>query len=181
MKEHLIFQEKAYLNKAKPPFEATNYILYYFAADNIDAVGKNCNFVLDRSEMWDNTQVSGCSSAYEFVGLPECKLNMRMLPCPCLACGDWNYDQCSNRTIVSAFKEIKVSEVVTNSPEYLQLPLETNKLYTARLLKAFLKRHNKRVPGSLKKCDLIRLITLELNEYLIPAAVAVIVAPSLNE
>ena len=52
------------MNKAKPPFEATNDLLYYFAADDSDAEGKNCDFVLDRSEMWDNTQVDGCSSSY---------------------------------------------------------------------------------------------------------------------
>jgi hypothetical protein len=85
----------------------------------------------------------------------------------------WGHGECSNSSIVSEFKEIHVTEVVTISPEFLQLPLESNRLYTVRLLKAFAKRHNKRVPGSTNKRDLILLITRELNEYLLPVNIVV--------
>ena len=54
--KHLVLTEKSYASKPKPPFEATNYLLYYFAANEQDAVGKTCHFVLDRTRMWDTTR-----------------------------------------------------------------------------------------------------------------------------
>ena len=80
VQEHVKLIEKSYVNKPKAPFEATNYILYYFAANAQDVEGKTCDAVLDRAQMWDTTQVPGCFSAYDFVGLPGCKLSMRILP-----------------------------------------------------------------------------------------------------
>jgi hypothetical protein len=157
------------MRKAKAPFEATNYMLFYFAANAEDAAGKECDYVLNRSEMWDNTAVAGSSTSYEFVGLALSKLKMRALPCPCENCFNNMHAECTNRYIVSAFKEFTVSEIVTNCPDHLQLPLENNKLYTNRLLKAFMKKYNKRVPGSILKPALIQLIKEELSDYLLPA------------
>ena len=168
VKEHLLFREKAYMNNSKPVFEATNYILYYFAADAKDADGKTHDYVLDRSKMWENTHVNGCSNAYEFVGLPSGKLNMRELPCPCGFCFAEHHALCSNLEIVPQFKEFTMREVITDAPEYLQLPLEDKKEYSVRVLKAFAKRYNLRVPGSIKKDDLIALILRQLTEYLLP-------------
>ena len=91
---------------------------------------------------------------YEFVGLPESKLNMRALPRPYHSCYDWRHEECGNSAIVSGFKEVLVTEVVTVSPDFLQLPLEGNKLYCETMLrffKAFVKRYHKRVAGNISK------------------------------
>lgn len=169
VKDHLVFKEKAFLCKPKAPFEATNYILYYFAANEQDAEGKICDYVLDRSKMWDNSEVPGCKKAFEFIGLPFSKLKMRDLPCPCAFCCRELYDRCTNRLIVSNFSELQMRRVAFETPEYLHLPLEGNRLYTVGYLKAFMRRHDKRVPGSIKKDDLIQLIMTSLGDYLLPA------------
>lgn len=51
VRDHCTWKEKDWEKKPKPPFEATNYILYYFAANAQDAVGKDCDFVLDRKSV----------------------------------------------------------------------------------------------------------------------------------
>jgi len=47
--------------------------------------------------------------------------------------------------------------------------MEGNRHYTTRLLKAFMKKHYKRVPGSILMPALIQLVKEELSDYLLPA------------
>ena len=119
--------------------------------------------------MWDCTDVSGCSKSFEFIGLPLSTLKMRALPCPCAFCCRELYDSCTNRTIVSNFSEFQMREIAFDAPEYLQLPLEGNRVYSVKYLKAFMKRHNKRVPGNITKHNLIQLVMTSLGDYLLPA------------
>lgn len=168
VKEHLLFQPQMYTNKAKNPFEATNYVLYYFAADENDAEGKECDFVLDRSAMWDNTAVDGSSKCYEFVGLDNIKLKTRHLPCPCEnCCVELRFDMCLNIDIVGAFTEYAMREISIEAPEYLQRPIGV-KGNTIKFFQAFLKRHNVRFAKSLSRPKLIDLIESRLGEYLLP-------------
>ena len=168
VRDHCTWKEKDWEKNPKPPFEATNYILYYFAANAQDAVGKDCDFVLDRTEMWDNTQVPGCSSAYDFVGMPGSTLCMRALPCACAFCCANRYEQCTNRFYVGSFREVALSVVEINCPEFLQLPLETNRLCTINVLKAFMRRHQKAIPARVtRRDDIIRLVMQELRDYLL--------------
>lgn len=78
---------------AKPPFAATSHIWIYAAADQADAQ-KVARFegdqviVLDRSEMWDCTPLTGCQSHYEVRNTKGRETHggnivMRELPCPC--------------------------------------------------------------------------------------------------
>ena len=136
VKDHLIFKPQAYnMNKAKPPFEATDYLLFYFAADEMDAQDKVCDFVLNRSGMWDCTAVSGSSASYEFMGMPRSEIAMRTLPCPCEFCFAGRYTMCTNRDIVSTYNNTTVSLRVVEAPELMQMPLGSN--YTISVLKAF--------------------------------------------
>jgi hypothetical protein len=62
VKDHVEHTEQAYMSRAKPPCEATNYMLFYFASDENDAAGKeHVAAVLDRETMWDCTAAVGSS------------------------------------------------------------------------------------------------------------------------
>lgn len=165
VKDHVVLREQSYMHVAKRPFEANNYILYYVAANEIDAEGKEYDILLDRSQMWDNTGTPGSSSSYEFVGLQNIKLHMRALPCPCYNCVCGEYNACANFHIVGRFDEIAIKEIITQGTEYISLPLES---HTVRVLKAFVKHHKGRVPGIINKPTLIRLINDTLVEYVLP-------------
>jgi hypothetical protein len=58
--------------------------------------------------------------------------------------------------------------VTIDAPEYLQLPLEDNKAYSIPFLKAFLARHRIRVAQGKKRADYIKLIVVNLGDYLLP-------------
>jgi hypothetical protein len=167
VKKHLNFIEQSYLARSKPPFEATSYMLFYFAADARDAHGKHCDLVLDRSQMWDCKPINHTNISYEFLGLPMSRIQLRNLPCPCENCFNEMYEICTNRCIVKAFKVVPLKQIVAG--EYLQLPLESNKAYTKAVLKAFLTQYNIRVPGTLNRHDLINRVLTHLVEYLLPA------------
>ena len=170
MRDNLNLSEKSYLTKPKRPCEATNYILYYFAANAQDAEGKTCDYVLDRSEMWNSTQVPGCKAAYDFVGMPRNRLSMRTLPCVCAYCCADRYGQCANVGIVGNFDEHSVSLVEVDCPEFLQLPLEGNRTYSINVLKIFLRRHNVRIPSDVtRRNDVIQLVMQSLGQFLLPA------------
>lgn len=169
VREHGQLKEKTWQNMPKAPFEATKYMLYYFAANAQDAAGKDhCDFVLDRNEMWDNTNVPGCSFAYEFVGMPGNAICMRRLPCPCALCCAERYDQCTNPRITGAFRNVVMRVVDVDCPEFLQLPLETNKDYTIKVLKAFLRQYEQRLPARLtKRGEIIQFVMQTLRNYLL--------------
>jgi hypothetical protein len=158
------------MKEPKLPFEASNYMLFYFAAGAADAEGKTCEYVLDRTQMWDCTDVPGCSSCYEFVGLAANGLNMRALPCPCESCCSGQYEMCTLGDIVPAVSMLHMTAISTDSPEYLQLPLSQ---YNVRAMKNFMRRHEKRVPGGIRKEPLIELVQAQLFEYLLPADIVV--------
>lgn len=166
VREHCILKEKNWENKPKPPFEATNYILYYFAANAVDAEGKECDYVLDRTTMWDNTEVRGCASAYDFVGMPGSALTLRELPCPCSYCCTGRYEHCTNMCVVGEFRGIAMSAVEYDCPEFLQLPLTG---YTIKFMKAFMRKHEVRIPARVtKKNDIIQLMMQTLGDYMLP-------------
>lgn len=168
VKEDLKLPDRCYFSKPKPPFEATKYMLYYFAANELDAAGRQCDYVLDRSQMWNSTSIPGCRSAYDFVGITGSRVNMRVLPCACAYCCGGRYAQCSNVDIVGRFVDYRLSLV--ECPDYLQLPLEGNRAYTAAVLKVFLRAHNVRVPSTVtRKADIIRLVMQNCGDYLLPA------------
>lgn len=169
VKDNLVFKERAYMTQAKAPFEATNYMLYYFASNENNAEGKTCDYVMDRSKMWDCSAVSGCSGAYDFVGISGSSVLMRSLPCPCGSCCSERYDHCTNTAIVSRFEVKHIRQIVVECPDFLQLPLEGNRLYTNSLLKAFMRKYDMRVPGAADKRRLIQLVTEQLGAYLLPA------------
>lgn len=169
VKEHLVFEPKAYMNRAKPTFEATDYMLLYYAADANDAVGKACNFTLNRSEMWNPSVLKGSSTKYEFIGLASSKIAMRSLPCPCQQCFAGTYAMCTNIDIVSTFLEKTMTITVIEAPEYLELPLAPNRDYSKPLLRAFLQLHDVRLGGVMSRLAMIDLIHLQLSDYLIAA------------
>jgi hypothetical protein len=167
VRQHLIFVEQTYTNKAKPPFEATNYMLFYFAADAEDAEGKHCDYVMDRTQMWDCTKLPGSSTSYDFVGMPRSLVKMRTLPCPCGFCCAGAYDYCTNIDIVNVFVDRPMRQIHVACPERLQEPLNN---YTVTVLKAFMREHGKRIPGGAGKPALIALVTAQLPDYIDPAA-----------
>ena len=168
VREHGQLKEQTWETRPKAPFEASNYMLYYFAANAQDAVGKDCDFVLDRTEMWDNSNVPGCSFAYEFVGMPGSAICMRRLPCPCAFCCGERYDQCTNPRITGAFRNIAMRRVDVDCPEFLQLPLETNKAYTIKVLKSFIRQYEQRLPARLTTRDeIIQFVMQTLRNYLL--------------
>jgi hypothetical protein len=166
VRDHLIFKESSYQNKPKPPFEATNYMLFYFAADEKDAEGKECAHVMDRSQMWDCTKLPGCSTAYDFVGMPDSLVLMRTLPCACGCCYSGLYDHCTNVDIVGSFADRPMRQIHVDCPERLQEPLSA---YTIAVLKAFARDHDVRV-GSLAKPLLIEFVRTSLPEFIDPVA-----------
>ena len=156
----------------KAPFEATNYMLYYFAADADDAVGKACDHVLDRTKMWENTLIPGCKTAYDFGSLPESVLSMRNLPCVCSFCCADRYHQCTNTDIVGRFQDIPVSRVAeAECPPTLQEPIEGNRAYTIGVLKAFLRQYEPavRLPANLRRLALVKMIRDRLPIHVLPA------------
>ena len=80
----------------KSPMAATNYELYFVAADHADALGKpleHVHIILDRTKMWNASALPGSSYVYEVAGVTHEKQNdktgasynicMKFLPCPC--------------------------------------------------------------------------------------------------
>ena len=167
VKEHLILEPKAYMNRAKPVFEATDYLLWYYASDDTEAVGKNCDFVLNRKEMWNPTLLKGSSSKHDFIGMASKKIMMRSLPCPCEFCATDRFELCINSSIVSNFTESSMSISLVEAPEYLELPIAMNKKYTRDFLRSFIQSHGMRVGGSMTKAKMIELIHLHLQDFLV--------------
>ena len=171
VKCNLKHKAKCYANKAKPPFEATSYELYYYAANEADEIGKTDVMVtLDRSEMWDSTPLLGSSTCYEFVGMPplpdgEHRIGMRLLPCPCEGCLRDDYDACSNRNLVSTMSvSVMRYKRRPEAPDRLVLPLQQ---YKVDVLKAFVKLHDLKLPHQCsKKDDIITFITNSLAMHI---------------
>ena len=111
VKSSLRFIPKCYDHAPKPPFEATGYELFYYAANEIDEAGKTDVMVtLNRAEMWDSNELHGCSQCYEFVGMAplpdsnESHIGKRAFPCACENCLRDDYDACTNSHIVGHAK-----------------------------------------------------------------------------
>ena len=151
----------------KPLFEATSYLTFYAAANEEDAAGKECDFILDRKEMWNCTMVNGSKSSYEFSALAEVQngeynnvINIRYLPCPCAYCNDrgeeaYDANLCSNRDIVGAKTRSSIlfkSPVIV--PEIMNEPLEQ---YTNDELIAYIKVKSIKCKGT-RKYDYCRAI-----------------------
>jgi hypothetical protein len=171
VEEHLIFVHQDYTNREKPPFEATNYLLYYYAANEADEIGKErISYTLDRKEMWNCTAAKGTMNTYEFVGLPpttggDFEILMRDLPCPCDSCLTGSYAECSNSHIVGAMENCPMKEIPPiDVPALLTAPINTN---TIPFLKAFIKQYKDKLPKVQSKTALIKFITDELSEYII--------------
>ena len=145
---------QAYMSRAKPPCEATNYMLFYFALDENDAAGKeHVAAVLDRKTMWDCSAAVGSSTCYEFVGLPGSSLSMRYLPCPCQACCDDTLaEPCSNLCIVGEKTATAMSFIEYEDIDMLHMPLTT---YTNAVLLRFLKKHKIKSPKQKTKDNII--------------------------
>ena len=164
VRDNLTFERSEYAKRAKPPFEATAYILFYFAASVDDAQGKEHHCVLNRNEMWDCTAVDGSSTAYEFAGKADSIISIRTLPCPCSCCQADDPTQCTNVNIVSTFRDSPIALVDNEAPEYLQLPL----IQTVATLKAFLRRHNVRCNVGRNRAYYVQLVHDMLPAYLLP-------------
>jgi hypothetical protein len=157
----------------KSPMAATNYELYFVAADHADAFGKpleHVHIILDRSKMWNASTLPGSSNVYEVAGVTHEKQNektgaeyniwMKFLPCPCAQCFfDKNNDLCENINIVGEKQyNCIVKKDIDDIPDELFEPLLQ---YTAPVLLGFLKKNNIRFPSGSKKnkteyVDLIR-------------------------
>lgn len=166
MKTTLSFKPKCYESKPKPPFEATGYELFYYAANVEDENGKTDVMVtLNRSEMWNCSELKGSSACYEFNGLTNSSIGMRMLPCPCAECIRGIYDACSNVRIVGDMKYQEMKHIAeVDVPDTLSMPLTS---YTIAILKAFLKHHNIKLPRKQNKVDLISCITSSLGDFVL--------------
>lgn len=163
VEEHLVFEPQKYTSKAKPPFEATGYKLYYYAANEADEAGKErISFTLNRSDMWNCTVLHGSSNAYEFVGLPrnvdnKNQIAMRWLPCPCKPCFEGDYNSCKNSNIVGDMEADEMKVILTaECPDRLDVPLTD---YTVLVLKAFIVLHKEKLPKKQTKPELIRYIS----------------------
>lgn len=171
VKRNLHHKAKCYASKAKPPFEATCYELYYYAANEADEIGKtDVMLTLDRSEMWDSSPLLGSSTCYEFVGMPplldgQHRIGMRQLPCPCAGCLRDDYDACSNRNLVSTMSfNVMRYKNRPEAPHRLALPLQQ---YTVDVLKAFAKLYDLKLPNlCTKKDDIITFISNSLAMHI---------------
>jgi hypothetical protein len=165
VRDHLHLKVQAYMNKEKPVFEATKYLLFYVAADANDAVGKEHCFVLNRSEMWNCTSVPDTSKSYNFRAYPDSRLSVRYLPCPCLHCFNGQVEVCTNVDIVGEEVVHEISLVEHVIPELLFEPLDRN--YINAVLEGFITQHNLRLPRRRTKPEYIKLIREQLPDYII--------------
>lgn len=169
-KEVSTFTPKKYGTKAKPKFEATNYITLFVAANEDDERGKlDVALTLNRSEMWDCNVLKGSFSCYEFIGMMPypcgaTMIAMRNLPCPCEYCVDCRYELCFNRAIVGemTFSEMKLKPPV-ECMEELALPLTQ---YTVAVLKLFIKNQGDKLPKDLRKPSLIDYVLRNFGELI---------------
>ena len=161
VKKYCTLEEKSYLFNKKEPFEASSYMLFYVAANAEDAVGKEHIFTLDRAnDMWDCKAVAGSSSSYEFAGGAESTISLRYLPCPCLACRESNFVECTNQDVVGRYEGQTVTLAETVSHNELIEPLETYK--NAELVE-FMRRHRVRAPQTKNKTAYIEAIRTDLR------------------
>jgi hypothetical protein len=167
--QHLEFSAQNYERKEKPPFEATGYKLYYYAADQDDETGKrDVAHTLDRKQMWDCTAIKETNRCYEFVGLPPVgdvpQLSLRYLPCPCECCRDENYGQCGNAAIVGEMKTSSITfKQPAECPDRLETPLNQ---YINDILRAFIKMYENKVPARLTtKAQLVKHILDNHQEF----------------
>ena len=165
VKDNLDFIEHAHMNRSKPPFEATNYMLFYYASDEKDAEGKEfCTAVLDRSEMWDCSAVKGSSTCYEFAGRAETSIETRHLPCPCEYCSSHSDDmECTNAHVVGNKTLHAMTLVEYDDSEYIKMPLDN---HTIRDLMHFIRSHKIPLPRDKKKANLIACIADNLAEFI---------------
>jgi hypothetical protein len=176
VKKFLKFIAKTYSNdKAKPPFEATGYELFYVASDEQDEQGKtDVAMTLDMSTKWDCTPLPGCSTCYEFIGMQATvdnrnQIGMRTLPCPCEFCLCLSFELCVNKHIVEDMGFFEMSEVeFINSPNELEQPLASK--YTVADLKAFILHHDLKLPKDCRKPALIEFINGQLAQFIIIAS-----------
>ena len=147
VKDTVVLKRRSYAAREKPPFEATGYELFYYAAHEADERGKTDVMVtLNRKQdMWDCTELKGSSERYEFVGMPLSSsgaytISMRILPCPCVCCSIGDYHLCINEEIVGEMQSdtMKFKEA-PDCPDRLSLPLEK---YTNDILKEFHKMYD---------------------------------------
>jgi hypothetical protein len=168
----LIFNAQDYSKRAKLPFEATGYELFYVASDEIDEQGKtHVTLTLDMSTKWDCTPLPGCKTSYEFIGLQPTvdgrkQIGMRILPCPCEFCLSLTFESCLNRDIVGnmGFTEMRAIEHV-ESPAELNEPIATN--CNVLQLKAFVLHHDMVLPkGVTRKAEIVTFIQANLSQFL---------------
>ena len=160
---------KLWLNKAKPPFEATRYQLYYVAANEADEQGKTDVWLtLDRTQMWNCNTLYGSKSCYEFIGIMPTfdgknQVAMRFLPCPCEHCVAFAFEMCLNRDIVENMTfEIMTLKAEVEEEEILAQPLNQ---YVVAVLKKFITSHHSKLPRRQTKPFLIQHILDNLREF----------------
>jgi hypothetical protein len=165
VEEHLVFKQQNYYKSAKPPFEATCYKLYYYAADEADRVGKErSSYTLNRNNKWNCTVLKGSSAAYEFVGLALSPngahlIAMRFLPCPCAVCFNGEYHLCELSPIVGDMEaDVMKPKEAADCPDRLGVPLTK---YTNAVLEAFIKLYKDKLPKKKTKTALIQYISTD--------------------
>jgi hypothetical protein len=170
---------RTYRNKAKSPFEATRYEVYYVAANAADEQGKlDVALTLDRTTAWNCSKLHGSSTHYEFIGMPptfagKYQIAMRYLPCPCEKCSNYEFERCLNRDIVG---DMDLQEMYEIAPvlcaDVLTEPLTQ---YNKDVLQQFIKNNVERGTGpkaGSNKPILIEFIERELSELVQTAAAA---------
>lgn len=173
MKTTLSFKGKCYDSKPKQPFEATGYELFYYAANEQDETGKTDVMVtLDRSQMWNCSELKGSSACYEFNGMENSFIGMLHL----LECGRcrvrvlhvYAVNMMNARTGTEIVGDMNVLEMkyiaAVDVPDTLTLPLNT---YSIATLKAFLKHHSIKLPKKRNKINLIQCITDVLGQFIL--------------
>lgn len=174
VEKHVIFNPRNYYSRAKGPYEATSYDVLYVAANEDDEKGKlRVSATLDRTQMWNCTELKGCKDCHEFVGLESIEetnvhsILMRKMPCPCQHCYMGFYNECVNIDVVGTMGTHQmIKKDAVDCPEFLTAPLDN---YKNGVLKAFIIQHAGNFPKGLKvrKAEMLRYIALHQAEYVV--------------
>ena len=152
LQQYLVLKEQAYMDREKPTFEASNYLLFYVAAGDEDAVDKECIFALNRMNKWDCTGVTNTNLCYEFMGLQESCIALRHLPCPCQHCATFDYGCCDNKEVVGEMTMQEVYYKEVDCPDVLVEPLTS---YANAVLLAFMQANGVKIPTHKIKTEYI--------------------------
>lgn len=154
------------MNRAKPIFEASNYLHFYVAAGDEDAVGKECIFVLNRKNKWDCTGVTNTNNSYEFIGLQESCIALRYLPCPCQHCSTFDYGCCDNKEIVGEMTMQEVNYKEVDCPDVLIEPLTS---YGNDILLGFMQANGVKIPARKVKAEYIAALRAKVPLLILEA------------